>query len=282
MPEVVRTVAALRERVAAARAAGGRIGLVPTMGALHEGHLALVRAADAASALVVVSVFVNPTQFDDAGDLDAYPRDLDRDVALAASAGADLVFAPAPGEVYPRGFSTSIRVSGVTGRWEGAVRGTAHYDGVATVVAKLLAMAAPDAAWFGQKDAQQVAVVRRLVADLDLPVEIHAVPTVRADDGLALSSRNARLTDAARTRALALHRSLARARDRAAAGETSTAALAAEARGILAGAGIEPEYWAIVDGASFDPLDEVAPGALAIVAAVVDGVRLIDNLPLGV
>lgn len=282
MPEVVRTVAELRERTDAVRGAGGLIGLVPTMGALHDGHLALVRAAAAASALVVVSVFVNPTQFDDAGDLDAYPRDLARDVALAASAGADVVFAPAPGEVYPGGFSTSIRVSGVTERWEGAARGAAHFDGVATVVAKLFAMATPDAAWFGQKDAQQVAVVRRLVADLDLPLEIHVVPTARAADGLALSSRNVRLTDAARTRALALHRSLARARDRAAAGETSTAVLAAEARGILAGEGIEPEYWAIVDPGTFEPLDRVAPGALAIVAAFVGDVRLIDNLPLDV
>lgn len=281
MTEVIRTVAELRARVAAARRDGGRIGLVPTMGALHEGHLDLVRAAAAASDLVIVSVFVNPSQFNNPGDLERYPRDLDGDAALAASAGAHVVFAPPAGEVYPEGFATSIRVSGVTERWEGAARGAAHFDGVATVVTKLLTMAAPDAAWFGRKDAQQLAVVRRLVADLDLPVEIHGVPTRRASDGLALSSRNARLATADRERALALHASLAAARAAAAAGATDAHALAATARGILDQHGIDPEYWAIVDAATFEPLDTVRSGALAIVAAFVGDVRLIDNVELG-
>ena len=280
MPVVTRTVAELRGLLAPHRRDGARIGLVPTMGALHEGHLGLIRAASLASDIVIVSVFVNPTQFTDPADLDAYPRTLDRDVELAASAGADVVFAPSGAEVYPRGFATSIRVTGVTERWEGAARGASHFDGVATVVAKLFTMTAPDAAWFGQKDAQQVAVVRRLVADLDLPVAIRTVATVRAPDGLALSSRNARLSDADRTRALALHASLADARAAVAQGVTDTRALAEAARGVLAAAGIDSEYWAIVDAATFEPLDAVRDGALAIVAARVSDVRLIDNLPL--
>lgn len=277
---VVRTVAELRGILAPDRRAGRPIGLVPTMGALHDGHLELIREAAAVSEEVVVSVFVNPTQFNDPGDLDAYPRDLDADVALASDAGATIVFAPTAAEVYPNGFSTSIHVSGVTERWEGASRGASHFDGVATVVAKLFTIVGADAAWFGQKDAQQVAVVRRLVADLDIPIVVHAVPTVRDASGLALSSRNVRLTDGERAQALALSRSLIGARSAVDAGERDASALAGAALEVLASAGIAPEYWAIVDPATFEPLPVIDRDALAIVAAFVGDVRLIDNLPL--
>ncbi len=277
---VVRTVRELRERLAPARREGARIGFVPTMGALHEGHLELIRAAAADNAEVVVSIFVNPTQFNDPADLAAYPRTEERDVELARTAGATVVFAPSAAEMYPAGFSTSVHVTGVTERWEGASRGASHFDGVALVVTKLLSAVGADIAYFGQKDAQQVAVVRRFTTDLNLPTAIEARPTVRDADGLALSSRNARLTPTDRHAALSLSRSLATARERAAAGETDTAALAVEAHRILVDAGAEIEYWAIVDPGTFEPLAHVVPGALAIVAARVGDVRLIDNATL--
>ncbi|WP_198671611.1 pantoate--beta-alanine ligase, partial [Desertihabitans aurantiacus] len=201
--QTIRTVDELRAVLAGHRRAGRTIGLVPTMGALHEGHLALVRAAAAGADVVVMSLFVNPTQFNDAGDLAAYPRDETRDAELADGAGVDVLFAPAVEEVYPTGFATTISVGGVSERLEGAHR-PGHFDGVALVVTKLFGMVRPDVAWFGQKDAQQVAVVRRVVADLDLGVRIETVPTVREPDGLALSSRNVRLGAEDRVRALAL------------------------------------------------------------------------------
>lgn len=277
---VVRTVSELRERRAAIRRAEHRVGVVPTMGALHEGHLALIRAAAEENDEVVVSIFVNPTQFNDAADLDAYPRTEDRDVELAQAAGATLLFVPSAAEMYPAGFATSVHVGGVSERWEGATRGASHFDGVALVVTKLLVSVGADTAYFGQKDAQQVAVVRRLAADLNLPTTITALPTVRDVDGLALSSRNARLGTGDRAAALSLSRSLQRARDLVAAGERDTALLAAEARRILQDAGAAIEYWAIVDPATFEPLAEVVAGALGIVAARVGPVRLIDNAPL--
>ena len=213
----LRTVAELRAALDPARRAGRRIGLVPTMGALHDGHLSLIAQARAATDVVVVSLFVNPTQFDDAADLSAYPRDEARDARLAAEAGADVLFAPPTTEVYPQGFATSVRVAGITAPLEGESRGEEHFAGVATVVAKLLNMVQPDVAFFGQKDAQQVAVIRRLVRDLDIPVRIEVGATVREPDGLALSSRNARLRNGERERAAALPRALAAAR-RAVAG----------------------------------------------------------------
>ena len=204
----VRTVADLRAALRDARRAERTIGLVPTMGALHEGHLSLVRAARAENDVVVVSLFVNPTQFNEAADLDAYPRDEARDAEAAAAAGADLLFAPSADEVYPPGFATTVRIAGLTEHLEGEHRGVAHFEGVATVVCKLLNMAQPDVAYFGQKDAQQAAVIRRLVRDLDIPVRIAVQPTVREPDGLALSSRNVHLKGADRERALALRRAL--------------------------------------------------------------------------
>lgn len=280
MSDVVATVGGLRTRLASARARGRRIGLVPTMGALHEGHLRLIREASASCDEVVVSVFVNPTQFDDPADLAAYPVDLDADAALASRAGASVVFAPDVAEMYPPGFATTVRVTGVSERWEGAARGAQHFDGVATVVAKLLGIVRPDTAWFGQKDAQQVAVVRRVVADLNLPVAVAVVDTVRESDGLAMSSRNIRLAPGDRERAGMLWRTLADARSAVAAGERDARALAAAAARTLSSAGIATDYWAVVDPVTFEPLDRVAPGALAILAAWVGPVRLIDNAPL--
>lgn len=278
---VLRTTAGLREAIAAARTDGRRVGFVPTMGALHEGHLALIGSAVAACDDVVVSIFVNPTQFNDAGDLHAYPRDEERDLRLAASAGADIVFVPDAGEVYPPGFATSIHVGGVSERWEGESRGASHFDGVALVVAKLLLAVSPDAAWFGQKDAQQIAVVRRLVADLGIAVDIVAAPTVRDPDGLALSSRNARLSPDERAQALALSRSLREVESLARGGQTDAAALAGRGLAIASAAGVDVEYWAVVDPDTFEPVAHVgrAP-ALAIVAGRVAAVRLIDNITI--
>jgi pantoate--beta-alanine ligase len=250
------------------------------MGALHEGHLALIRTAAEENDEVVVSIFVNPTQFNDAADLDAYPRTEDRDLELAQAAGATLLFVPSAAEMYPADFATSVHVGGVSERWEGATRGASHFDGVALIVTKLLVAVWAETAYFGQKDAQQVAVVRRLAADLNLPTWIAALPTVRDADGLALSSRNARLSADDREAALSLSRSLQRAYDLVAAGERDTAILEAEARRILLDAGAGIEYWAIVDPSTFEPLPEVMPGALAIVAARVGLIRLIDNAPL--
>ncbi len=257
------------------------VSLVPTMGALHEGHLTLIREAAAVSDEVVVSIFVNPLQFTDASDLAAYPRTEEQDAELAAAAGATVLFIPTPEEVYPSAPVTSVHVSGVSEPWEGAVRGAAHFDGVAIVVVKLLNMVSPDIAWFGQKDAQQVAVVRRVVTDLSISVEIRTVATVRDADGLALSSRNVRLSPEDRRLAPVLHQSLAAARDAAAAGERDAAALSARAHEFLRAAGVEPEYWAIVDPDTLIELRTLDDRpALAIVAAPIGPVRLLDNEPI--
>lgn len=270
----VRTVAELRALLTFERAAGHRIGLVPTMGALHDGHLALVSAAAAECDLVVVSVFVNPRQFEDADDLAAYPRDEERDAALAESAGADVLFAPGAAEVYPDGFATTVRVGGVSETLEGAAR-VGHFDGVATVVTKLFTMVGPDVAYFGRKDAQQVVVVRRLVADLNLPIRIVAIDTVREPDGLALSSRNVHLSPTDRTRALALRRALAAVR--AARADGIDHAREAGLRELRAD-GIEPDYLALLDPETFAPRESLDAGpVLVAVAARVGPVRLIDN-----
>ncbi|GAB2466940.1 pantoate--beta-alanine ligase [Xylanimonas ulmi] len=278
---IVRTVAELRAALAPERAAGRRVGFVPTMGALHEGHLSLVRAARAGSDVVVVSVFVNPTQFDDPGDLAAYPRTEEADVALAAGAGADLVFAPEAAELYPRGYATTVAVTGpLAETLEGAQRGRGHFDGVATVVTKLLLAVVPDAAWFGAKDAQQVVVVRRVVADLGIPTRVEVVATVREADGLAMSSRNARLGPADRPRALALSRALGAVRAAIEAGASAGAARAA-GLAVLAAHGVEPEYLALVEPDTLDPLapaDAPDRRVLVLVAAHVGPVRLIDNV----
>lgn len=272
----VRTVAELRAALAPARRAGRTIGLVPTMGYLHDGHLSLIHRAAATCDEVVVSLFVNPTQFNDPADLEKYPRDEARDAALAAEAGADLLFAPPVEEVYPAGFSTTVGVRGITEPLEGAHRGVGHFDGVTTVVAKLFNMTQPDVAFFGQKDAQQALVVRKLVRDLDIPVRIEVEPTVREADGLALSSRNVRL-NGSRTDALALSRALRAAEAAVAAGERDAAKVRAAALAEIQSCSVELEYLELVTTDTLAPVETIDGEVLLAVAAQVGGVRLIDN-----
>jgi pantoate--beta-alanine ligase len=274
----IRSVAELRAHLARARQEGRTIGLVPTMGAFHAGHHSLMRAAREQQDEVVVSLFVNPAQFNDSADLDAYPRSEAQDAAEAAGLGVDVLFAPPVEEVYPAGFATTVTVAGLGEVLEGAERGPGHFAGVCTVVAKLLNMVAPDVAYFGQKDAQQVAVVKRMVRDLDLPVRIEVRPTVREPDGLALSSRNRRLSPADRTRALALSRGLDAARAAYRAGERDAGALRDAAAATLYC--LRPEYLAVVDPVTFAPLTTLDGPALVAVAACVGPVRLIDNVLL--
>ncbi len=269
----------LRALLAAARADGLSIGLVPTMGYLHEGHLSLLRAARAECDLVVMSLFVNPTQFGPGEDLDRYPRDEARDAELAAEAGVDLVYAPALEEVYPDGFSTSVEVSGLTEVLCGdpSRRGPGHFRGVTTVVAKLFNTVGSDVAYFGQKDAQQVAAIRRMVRDLDIPVRIETLPIVREADGLAMSSRNAYLAPEERERATALSRAL-REVERVARAESLAAALEAGRRELEA-AGVEPEYLEARDAENLEPVVELdGRPVLVAVAAQFGGARLIDNV----
>jgi len=270
----------VRDALAAARREGRRIGLVPTMGAFHAGHLSLMERARAECEVVVVSLFVNPSQFDEPADLDAYPRDLERDRRLAERAGVDVLFAPSTAEMYPPGFATTVSVAGLGDRLEGEHRGAAHFAAVATVVTKLLNIVGPDVAYFGQKDAQQAAVIRRVVADLDLPVRIEVLPTVREPDGLAHSSRNVRLSAEERRRASALHRALQAVAGAVAAGERRPQAALAHGLAQLSAAGIEPEYLELVDAETFTPLGALTGDAVAVLAARVGGTRLIDNQPI--
>jgi len=281
--KTVRTIAELRSELAPARTAGRSIGLVPTMGFFHEGHLSLMRAARAEHDVVVVSLFVNPTQFGPNEDLAAYPRDEQRDAELAAAAGVDLLFAPPHEEVYPDGFATEVRVSGLTDVLDGdpARRGASHFNGVTTVVCKLLNMVGPDAAYFGQKDAQQALVVRRMARDLDVPARIEVRPTVRETDGLAMSSRNAYLEPAERERAVALSRALTAADRVVAGGERGSDAVLAAARAELDSAGIEPEYLELRSATDLSPVERVNGSTLLAVAAHVGRARLIDNIVLG-
>jgi pantoate--beta-alanine ligase len=276
---LVRAKGELRSTLVAARREGRAIGLVPTMGSLHEGHLSLLRAARAECDLVVMSLFVNPAQFGPGEDLERYPRDEGRDLALAAEAGVDLVYAPSVAEVYPDGFSTAVEVGGLTEVLCGdpARRGPGHFRGVATVVAKLLGGVQPDVAYFGQKDAQQVAVIRRMVRDLDIPVRIEALPIVREADGLAMSSRNAYLGLADRERATALSRAL-RVVERVGREGSLGAGLEAGRRELEA-AGIEPEYLEARDPESLEPVAELSGRpVLVAVAAELGAARLIDNV----
>jgi pantoate--beta-alanine ligase len=276
----LRTVAELRAVLEAARSGGLTIGLVPTMGALHAGHLSLIRRARAQCDVVVVSLFVNPAQFNESADLERYPRNEREDARQAAASGADVLFAPAVAEVYPDGFATSVEVLGLTDRLEGAVRGAAHFRGVTTVVAKLLGMAAPDVMYLGQKDAQQALVIRRLVSDLNIDTRIEVCPTVRERDGLALSSRNARLDPRARVRARALSAALRAAGQLAADGEHDPLRLCAAADTVLREAGVSSEYVELVDLDTLEPVSELDRPALLAIAARVGGVRLIDNVTL--
>jgi pantoate--beta-alanine ligase len=274
----VRTVHAIADVRAAsreARAAGRSVGLVPTMGAFHAGHAALMRAAREACDLVVVSLFVNPAQFDDPADLAAYPRTAETDAAMAQDLGVDVLWAPSAEQMYPEGFATRVTVAGLGEVLEGAQRGPGHFAGVCTVVAKLLHAVEPDAAYFGQKDAQQVAVLRRMVRDLDFGVRIEVVPTVREPDGLALSSRNMHLQGADRARALALSRALSAARGAVAEGEREAERIRTAA--LQAMRDVEPEYLAVVDPDTLEPLTTVNGRVLVAVAARVGPTRLIDN-----
>ncbi len=279
----VRTIPELREALTPERRPGRTIGLVPTMGAFHDGHLSLIRSARRDCDVVVVSLFVNPAQFGPSEDLAAYPRDEERDAALAEAEGVDLLFAPPVEEVYPDGFETVVSVGGLTEILEGdpGRRGPSHFAGVTTVVTKLFNMVGPDVAYFGQKDAQQALVLRKLVRDLDIPVRIEVRPIVRDPDGLALSSRNAYLSDAERERALGLSRALRAADAAVQAGERDATAVLARARTELGRAGIEPEYLELRSATDLTPVERVNGSALLAVAARVGRARLIDNVVLG-
>ncbi|HEX7147047.1 MAG TPA: pantoate--beta-alanine ligase [Actinomycetota bacterium] len=276
----VASSAELRAATDAARASGAGVGFVPTMGALHAGHRALLARARAENGLVVASVFVNPLQFGPAEDLASYPRDREADLAVLAAEGTDLAFLPAEGEVWPAPPEVRLQVGALADRLEGLVR-PGHLDGVATVVAKLLHLAGPSRAYFGQKDAQQLAVVRRMVEDLAFPNEIVACPTVREPDGLAVSSRNAYLSAAERERATALYRALSAGRAAYQAGQRDPAAVEAAARDLLEDVpGVEPDYVALVEEATFEPAKQAEPGQVLATAARVGRTRLIDNVIL--
>lgn len=274
---ILRTIADVRAAVRAARRDDRTVGLVPTMGAFHDGHLSLMRTARADSDLVVVSLFVNPTQFGANEDLGSYPRDEARDAALAEAAGVDILFAPDVAEIYPDGFATTIHVAELTDVLDGASRGPHHFDGVATVVTKLFGIVRPDAAYFGRKDAQQVLVVRRVVRDLDLDVRIVPCPIVREADGLAMSSRNIYLDRASRARATALNRALDAGEAVFATGERDAEGILSAARRVLDHAGIAPEYLELRDAETLRDVTTVECDALLAVAARVGGARLIDN-----
>lgn len=276
--KIVRTVRELRGAVAAARRKGKRIGFVPTMGALHEGHLSLVRRAAKETGFVVVSVFINPIQFNNAADLKKYPRPLARDARLSAAAGADLVFAPSVKEIYPPGFQTFVEVTRLTRRWEGKLR-PGHFRGVTTVVAKLFNLAQPDVAYFGQKDAQQARVVRQLVRDLGFPVEVKVLPTVREPDGLAMSSRNARLSPTERRASTVLFRALQTGRRLLEWPHRRKNEVFRRMREVLRQApGSRVEYIAVVDPDTLEPMERLAKPALLLLAVRIGGTRLIDCL----
>lgn len=276
-PRVIALGDQMRAAVLAARREGETVGFVPTMGALHEGHLSLVDAARAECDRVAVSIFVNPTQFGPKEDFSKYPRTMERDRELLAGRGCDWVFAPEPSEMYPPGFDTSIDVGAVAVPWEGAAR-PGHFAGVATVVHKLCQLVPADRAYFGQKDYQQTLVVRRMVADLNLPIEICVAPIVRDADGLALSSRNAYLSPDERRRALVLNQSLRLAESLAAGGETDVAELRRRMLSHLATAGsVEVEYVAFLRDGTVDEVTKVDGPTLVALAARVGGTRLIDN-----
>ncbi|HEX8317310.1 pantoate--beta-alanine ligase [Longimicrobium sp.] len=276
-PRLVHTRAEVREQVAVWRAAGERVALVPTMGYLHEGHMSLVDRAREMADRVAMSVFVNPLQFAPSDDLDRYPRDLDRDLAMAGARGVDLVFAPDPREMYPRGTPQVLVEPGpLAARMEGAIR-PGHFRGVLTVVAKLFGLFRPDVAVFGQKDYQQAALIRRMSVDLDMGVWVEVAPIIRDPDGLAMSSRNVYLSPDERGLALALSRGLRRGRDLFAAGERDAGALRAALRGALGTAGVQAEYAEAVDPDTLEPVAAAAPGTVLLVAARVGSTRLIDN-----
>ena len=275
--QIIRDLAGLRPALRSIGAGGERIALVPTMGALHAGHMALITAAKRNATRVVATIFVNPLQFGAGEDLDRYPRREAEDAAMLEAGGCDLVWLPTAAQLYPLGFATSISVSGISELWDGAAR-PGHFDGVATVVAKLLIAVMPDVALFGEKDYQQLAVIRRLVADLGLAIEVVGVPIVRDADGLALSSRNAYLAPDQRRRAVAMPQSLIAARDAIRSGGVVDELLG-QARATLEAAGFSAiDYFALVDAATLEPIDTLDRPARLAAAAKMGATRLIDNL----
>jgi pantoate--beta-alanine ligase len=280
----VRSKSDLRSALDEGRRVGGEIGVVPTMGALHGGHLSLIRAARESCDTVVVTLFVNPTQFAPGEDLDTYPHDEARDASIAAAEGVDVLFVPSMEEIYPPGFATTVTVAGLADVLDGAPeqRGPEHFQGVTTVVAKLLNIVQPDVAFFGQKDAQQAIVIRRMVEDLDFPVRIAVLPTMREPDGLAMSSRNRYLSPDERERAAALSRALRAAERVAAGGEDSVAVALAAARDELRRARIEPEYLEARDAEDLTPAVSFnGRPVLVALAARLGRARLIDNTVIG-
>lgn len=281
MTQTLRTVADLRAMVLAWHSAGDVVGLVPTMGALHAGHISLIRAAQADCTRVIATIFVNPKQFNNADDLAKYPRTEAADLDLLRAEGVDVLFAPPPQEVYPEGFATTVSVGGVAGPLEGAAR-PGHFDGVATVVAKLFGMSRADRAYFGQKDWQQLQVIRRLTFDLNLPITIIGCETLREADGLAMSSRNTRLSPAARAIAPALHAAMTRAADRLRAGRADALTLCAAE--VLAAGFDSIDYIELRDSdtlaPTLAPVQDAAKPARLLAAAWLEGVRLIDNIPV--
>lgn len=276
--QVLRTIDDVRRAAQAARERGRRVACVPTMGALHAGHLSLLEAARRPDAFVVVTIFVNPTQFGPNEDFAAYPRDEAGDLRKCEAGGADAVFIPAAGEMYAPGTATTVRVAGLTETLCGPWR-PGHFDGVATVVCKLLNIVRPDTAYFGQKDAQQLAVIRRMVCDLNLPVEIVGCETVREPDGLALSSRNAYLTAEQRRQATCLYRALCEARARIEAGERSPRVVTEAARAVIEAAGPTGiDYVELVDPETMQPVERIEPPVLVALAVRIGRTRLIDNM----
>ena len=268
----------LAESLAALRR-GGTVALVPTMGALHAGHISLIEEARRRADRVVATIFVNPTQFGAGEDLNRYPRREEADAEMLREAGCNLLWMPGVEDIYPHGFATTVSVSGLSDRWEGEAR-PGHFDGVATVVAKLLLSVRPDIAIFGEKDFQQLAVIRRMVEDLAVGVEIVGAPTVRDPDGLALSSRNAYLSDEDRESALVLPRSLDRAREAILSGSDLDSALRNARQGLAQAGFSKIDYVALVDAVTLEPLSRPAGRMRLIAAATIGGTRLIDNLPL--
>jgi pantoate--beta-alanine ligase len=278
--KICNTIEEMRSAGRTLRRGGERLGFVPTMGALHEGHLSLVRAAKASCDVVAASIFVNPTQFGPTEDLAKYPRSFERDCELLEKEGVELLFAPSVDEMYPAGAVTWVTVEELSAKLDGRSR-PGHFRGVTTVVAKLFHIVEPDAAFFGQKDAAQVAIIRRMATDLNFPVEIVACPIVREPDGLAMSSRNAYLDPQQRKQALVLHRSLLCAKKFWEAGERNAAKLVAAAEEEFAAEkSVRLDYFEIVDPDNLDPLSDVGNGALVAVAAFIGATRLIDNVVL--
>jgi pantoate--beta-alanine ligase len=280
--KIFETIDEMRRECRSVRQRGLRIGFVPTMGALHEGHLSLVRAARESCDVVTASIFVNPTQFGPSEDLARYPRSFERDCAMLENEKVDLVFAPSVEELYPEGAVSWVTVEGLSDKLDGRSR-PGHFRGVATVVAKLFHIAEPDAAFFGQKDAAQVAIIRKMVRDLNFAVELVACPIVREADGLAMSSRNVYLNPEERRRALGLHRGLSRVKEVWDSGEHESGKLLEAGREqIVAESGVWLDYFEIVDADSLEPVESAGSGALVAVAAWVGSTRLIDNLILKV